>query len=155
MADQKLTALPKATTAADDDLIYIVTDPSGTPASEGIEVTDLVESRIVDTSRQYTKGQGLTNVVLSISTSVVALDLSLGNSFTLDMDEDAELSLPTVDRPQGIQIKVFNNGGFTLTFESGYKVIGDTPSTTDTEYIYLNIACYGDNTPLVVVNSNP
>jgi hypothetical protein len=111
----------------------------------------ITESDVINTSRQFIAGQGLTNTALTISASAVALDLSGGNSFTLDLDEDAELSLPTVDRPQSAQILVTNNGGFTLTFEAGYRTFGDTPSTTDGDDILVNIACFGDNEPWVTV----
>jgi hypothetical protein len=36
MADQKLTALSAITTPTDDDLLYVVNDPSGTPTSNKI-----------------------------------------------------------------------------------------------------------------------
>jgi hypothetical protein len=43
MADAKLTALTEAVTAADTDLVYLVVDPAGTPASRKITVENLLD----------------------------------------------------------------------------------------------------------------
>ena len=43
MADSKLTALTALTEAIGTDLIYIVDDPSGTPVSKKITVSDLLD----------------------------------------------------------------------------------------------------------------
>ena len=43
MADQKLTQLSAITSAGASDLIYIVNDPSGTPVSKKITVSDLLK----------------------------------------------------------------------------------------------------------------
>lgn len=42
MADVKLTALTAATTASSDDLLYLVDDPGGAPASKKITVANLL-----------------------------------------------------------------------------------------------------------------
>lgn len=42
MADQKLTALTAMTSPTTDDLLYIVDDPSGTPASRKITLANLL-----------------------------------------------------------------------------------------------------------------
>ena len=44
MANQKLTALTALTTASDDDLLYIVDDPAGTPAGKKITVANFIGS---------------------------------------------------------------------------------------------------------------
>lgn len=44
MADIKLTALTAATVASDDDLLYVVDDPGGTPASKKITVANFITS---------------------------------------------------------------------------------------------------------------
>jgi hypothetical protein len=129
---------------------------SGDNVSELVnDANYITETNVTGTSRQYTKGQAMTNVALTINTGEIALDLTLGNSFTLVLDADAELQLPTVDRPQSVQIRVFNDGGNTLTFATGYKVLGDESTTTDTEYCLINIACFGDNTPWLTCNNQP
>lgn len=271
MADQKLTALNKVTSIADEDLLYVVTDPSGTPASEAIDKGDLLiganrvdskiftqtaintltdaasiawdfddgdlaevvitanrafaaptnirtgvktirvvqdgtgghtvtwdaafswvsgvpptintganeetyisfftdgtnvvgigateafltETQLIETARQFIAGQGLTNTVLTISTNTTDIDFEGGNSFTLNMDSNTEIQIPTNNRPQSVQIEVTNDGGNTLTFDSGYRVLGDTPSTTDTDKILINICSFGNANPWVVVNNQP
>lgn len=44
MADVKVSALTAATTASDDDLLYVVDDPAGTPASKKITVANFITS---------------------------------------------------------------------------------------------------------------
>lgn len=44
MADTKVSALTAATTATDDDLLYLVDDPGGTPASKKITVANFISS---------------------------------------------------------------------------------------------------------------
>jgi hypothetical protein len=42
MADAKLTALTAITSASLDDIVYVVDDPGGTPASKKITIADLL-----------------------------------------------------------------------------------------------------------------
>lgn len=44
MADSKLTALAAITTASTDDLLYVVDDPGGTPASKKITFDNVQKS---------------------------------------------------------------------------------------------------------------
>lgn len=44
MADTKVSALTATTTATDDDLLYLVDDPGGTPASKKITVANFITS---------------------------------------------------------------------------------------------------------------
>ena len=46
MADVKITALPAATAVTIDDLVPIVDDPSGTPATKKITVANLLGSTL-------------------------------------------------------------------------------------------------------------
>jgi hypothetical protein len=123
----------------------------------GIGATEafLTASDLINTARQFVNGQGLTNTALSIVSNETDIDFEDGNSFTLNMDANTEIQLPTNNRPQSVQIEVTNDGGNTLTFETGYRVLGDTPSTTDTEVILVNITSFGNSTPWVVVNNQP
>lgn len=114
------------------------------------------EDAIKGTSRSYTEGQGSSVVVLSVIAGKTDYDLDDSNKFYLDLDADSELQLPTNDRGQDVAILVKNAGGFTLTFHASYNVVGDTPSTTDGDFILLNISCWGSSgTPWVVVNNQP
>lgn len=115
----------------------------------------LTEQGLIGTERQFSKGQGLTNTALTSVSNETDIDFEDGNSFILNMDEDTELQIPTNNRPQSVQIEVTNSGGNTLTFESGYIVVGDTPSTTDGDKILLCIASFGNSTPWITVKNQP
>lgn len=57
MADQKVTALGENTTVATTDILYLVDDPGGTPASEKATVANVVAAGMVDIgARVYNSG---------------------------------------------------------------------------------------------------
>ena len=58
MADQKVTALSENTTVATTDMLYLVDDPAGTPASEKATVANVVLAGMVDIgARVYNSGE--------------------------------------------------------------------------------------------------
>lgn len=44
MADKKVTELPTLTTASAEDVLYVVDDPSGTPVSKKISLSNLLSA---------------------------------------------------------------------------------------------------------------
>jgi len=60
MADAKITALTELTTIADEDIVAVVDDPSGTPVTKKITVPNLLAG---DWGSIYTQnGAGVTDV---------------------------------------------------------------------------------------------
>lgn len=79
----------------------------------------------------------------------VYINLMLGNKFKLTMVNDTKIKLPTDDRGQTVEVLVNNANSKTLTFDAGYTVLGDVPST---EFL-LSISYWGDNEPFAVINN--
>lgn len=50
MADRKVTELPALTTAAAEDVLYVIDDPSGTPVSKKISLLNLLGSLPANTT---------------------------------------------------------------------------------------------------------
>jgi hypothetical protein len=64
MADEKLTELPELTTVSPDDLLYVVDDPAGTPASKKIAVARVLQTpTIAPPSASFVTASGRRNVV--------------------------------------------------------------------------------------------
>jgi hypothetical protein len=114
--------------------------PSATVIGSGI-----TEADVIGTARQFTKGQGLTNVALSIAAGQTDIDFTDGNSFTLTLTADTELQLPTNDRPFSCQLWVLQDGtgGWDLTFATGWWEVGDTLTTVAGDKALINIASNG------------
>jgi hypothetical protein len=97
----------------------------------------------------------MTNVALTISTGTTAIDFTDGNSFTLTLTAATELQLPTNDRPFSAQVWVTQSsgGGWSLTFDAGYVVLGDTLTTVDGDKALLNIASNGSGDLVIIINN--
>jgi hypothetical protein len=76
MADQKLTALSAITTPTDDDLLYVVNDPSGTPTSNKITWANIKATLL-------SWLQTITTLFVPISTPTALAD---GASVTVNAD---------------------------------------------------------------------
>lgn len=80
---------------------------------------------------------------LSISAAAVAINLSSGNFYTLELTENCELSnvvaAPT-GRAQQFQIRVVQDatGGWVLTYDTGYTVLSGTVNTDPLAVSYLS-----------------
>lgn len=87
-----------------------------------------------DTAQSFTKAQRGTPVALTDGT--VAVDLSLGNNFTLTLAENSTLSAPTnatAGQSGVIVVTQDSTGGYTLAYNAAYKFAGGTvPTVTAT-----------------------
>jgi hypothetical protein len=86
MADKKVSQLPSLTNAAAPDLLYIVTDPNGTPTSKRITTKALfgaVNSNTVfkaNTTVTGNKALFAANVVMTKSTTVNTFNITFGTA---------------------------------------------------------------------------
>lgn len=71
MADTKLTGLSAITAAVGTDIVYVVSDPGGTPASKKITVTNLLASAPVGAAKFATYAAG---TAYSLTNTAAALD---------------------------------------------------------------------------------
>ena len=132
---------------------------SGNARDSGIASTDVIlEADITGTSRSYTQGQGFTIEDLTITAgtpNVVNWNVDTSNMKRLVLNADAELQVPTGSLNVTGSIEVENDGGFTLTFAAGLStsyILGDTPTTTDTEFFLITYEKRGSRIWLVVNN---
>lgn len=105
MADQKLTALTAITSVSDDDLMYIVDDPGGSPLSRKITALDFKNSSsLTDFEANgnwkvfYTDGSG------------VPIELALGASGTA-LTSNGASSAPTFAVPSGDGDGIYDGSG--------------------------------------------
>ena len=114
MTDTKVTALTAITSASDDDILYIVDDPAGTPVSKKITKADLKKGTVAEYNTSLTDGdfatlagsEALTNktyngntitsgtgtITLGASSTLVT---SATNSITLTSTAATNVTLPT------------------------------------------------------------
>jgi hypothetical protein len=75
----------------------------------------------------------------------VAVDLSLGNNFTLTLAEDSTLSAPsnaTAGQSGVIVVTQDSTGGFTLAYNSVYKFAGGTVPTVTSDASAVSVLAY-------------
>lgn len=92
MADSKLTALSAITSASTDDLMYVVDDPSGTPASKKITFANVMAS--LNKVGKITVTQPATGGTLTIDDGA-SIITSGGDAITLTTTADSNVTLPT------------------------------------------------------------
>jgi hypothetical protein len=86
MADQKLTQLTEATSANDGDILYLVTDTGGTPASRKISKTNLLGG-YANTGSLYFAGSGIGFVTFKAEANLTGEKvLTAGSSVTIVTD---------------------------------------------------------------------
>jgi hypothetical protein len=96
------------------------------------QIADFItESTVTNTSRNYSKGQGLTPVALSISSGQTAIPSADSNHYTLSVSANTQIQLPTPARNYSflIECTVTGAGGWAVTFQSGYIFNQNTPPT--------------------------
>ena len=106
-------------------------------------------------AQSYTKAQRGTPVALTDGT--VAVDLSLGNNFTLTLAEDSTLSAPTnATAGQSGVIVVTQNatGNYTLGYNTAYKFAGGTvPTVTATANAVSVLAYYVESSSRITMTA--
>jgi len=120
MADQKLTALDAATTLGDADLIYVVDDVAGTPASKKLTGANLL-------------GPARTTVAISTQTGSYTTVLSdAGKVVRVNSATAATVTIPpasSVAYNTGTIIGVRQAGAGQVTVAAGSGVTINTPET--------------------------
>ena len=118
--------------AADPTADVTVTIPASTTTLAGLAV-----------AQSYTKAQRGTPVALTDGT--VAVDLSLGNNFTLTLAENSTLSAPTnatAGQSGVIVVTQDGTGSRTLAYNSAYKFAGGTAPTLTTTASAVDVLAY-------------
>ena len=89
MADAKLTDLTEATSAAGTDLLYLVSDPGGSPTSQKVTVANAVAGNVAPTDAQYvtlaTNATLSQERVLTAGTQMSFADGGAGSTLTLNV----------------------------------------------------------------------
>ena len=106
-------------------------------------------------AQSFTKAQRGTPVALTDGT--VAVDLSLGNNFTLTLAEDSTLSAPTnatAGQSGVIVVTQDGTGGYTLSYNTAYKFAGGTvPTVTDTANAVSVLAYYVESSSRITMTA--
>ena len=148
MADAKLTALSAMTTATTDDIMYIVDDPTGTPASKKITIANLIASLKIVTWNNVTgtsASASVNNGYLANNASLVTITLP-SSSAVLDI----------------VRIAGVGAGGWKLAQNaSGYVQYGNQITTVGTggflssvnQYDAVELICTATNNGWTVISS--
>ena len=117
MADQKLISLPAVSSFNDDDLLYIVTDPGGTPISHRIRIEDFFNGAppaggaALDDLTDVTTPSPSAGDVLTwnsgLAAWVAAAPAASGGSFGGELDDLSDVTAPS---PSGGDVLTWNAG---------------------------------------------
>lgn len=151
MADSKLTALTELTTPADEDLLYIVDDPSGTPVSKKITRANLLGGAGAPTDASYVveaaNGTLSAEVVLGTTVITTAAYASRqaaaiagrlflpSNSFYLERDTGAAWApwgpIFRLTQPVSGDFSWVNQGGASVSTTNGGIFLSAPASASD------------------------
>lgn len=104
MADTKLTGLTAITSASLDDLLYLVNDPSGTPASRKITLENLLKT---------------VYVVQSLGTDATTVDAVSARELNIEAatyTASTTLTFSNVANLKTVTMRITNTNANTLTF---------------------------------------
>jgi len=125
MTDTKVTALTTITSASDDDILYIVDDPAGTPLSRKITKADLKKGTLAEYNTSLTDGDFAT---LAGTETLTGKTLT-GNTAVTLVSGAATLTLPTTTgtlatlaNSEALTNKTYN--GNTITSGTGTITLG-------------------------------
>jgi hypothetical protein len=140
-------------TSADDHELTLTCNPTSDVTVTLPDATTTVAGLAV--AQSFTKAQRGTPVALTDGT--VAVDLSLGNNFTLTLAENSTLSAPTnVTAGQSGVIVVTQDGtgGRTLAYNTAYKFAGGTvPTVTATANAVSVLAYYVESSSRITMTA--
>lgn len=119
MADTKLTALTATTSPLSTDIIYIVTDPSGVPASKKVTLGNAI------------KASGNQAFQTLTDAATIATDCSTGLNFKVTLGGNRTLGNPTnaVDGQRYVWMLIQDaTGSRTLTLDTKFSLGSDISS---------------------------
>lgn len=151
MADAKLTGLAELTTLADEDLLYVVDDPSGAAASRKATVQNLAK-RITSRVNVFEAGQR-GEITTLVDGATIAIDMNDSNNFEVTLGGSRTLGAPSnaVQGQSGF-ILINNPSTHTLAYNAVYKFAGGSaPVVTENGISILPYYAYDTN--LIVLGS--
>ena len=117
MADKKVTELSAITNLSGDDLLLVVNDPSGTPASNKVTLTNLFANVVPDTTH---KG----NVTFVANTTFSGTKATISANTTFSGDMRATSSTPASNNA-GSE----NRGVGAIWFDADYLYVATSSDT--------------------------
>jgi len=143
----------EGSTANDFETTLTVTDPTADRTITLPDATTTVAGLAV--AQSFTKAQRGTPVALTDGT--VAVDLSLGNNFTLTLAENSTLSAPTnatAGQSGVIVVTQDGTGGYTLGYNTAYKFAGGSvPTVTATANAVSVLAYYVESSSRITMTA--
>jgi hypothetical protein len=140
-------------TSADDHELTLTCNPTSDVTVTLPDATTTVAGLAV--AQSFTKAQRGTPVALTDGT--VALDLSLGNNFTLLLEEDSTISAPTnatAGQSGVIVVTQDGTGGRTLGYHTNIKFAGGTvPTVTATANAVSVLAYYVESSSRITMTA--
>ena len=143
----------EGSTANDFETTLTVTDPTADRTITLPDATTTVAGLAV--AQSFTKAQRGTPVALTDGT--VAVDLSLGNNFTLTLAENSTLSAPTnatAGQSGVIVVTQDGTGGYPLGYNTAYKFAGGSvPTVTATANAVSVLAYYVESSSRITMTA--
>lgn len=119
--------MPEVLVLSGDERIYIITDPTGTPANGYVDI-DTLDGRWGRKDSQYE-----TTSLTAGASVVVPLD---DPAYVLEMDQDTTLSFPTPTL-SGCAFSLWLSGSYTPTFPGSVVWADGTPPTYADDSLYV------------------
>lgn len=139
MADQKITELVELTTPAGEDLLGVVDDPSGTPATKKITLLTLLENLLTTTKARAYLGSDQLNL-----TDNTLLKVQFDTE-TYDAGNDFDISVLVSGTADGNTLNHLIDSGADFV-NDGVKVGDRVKNTDDTLYAYVTAVAAQDLT---------
>jgi hypothetical protein len=163
MADAKITELTAETAPINTDLLVMVDDPSGTPATKKVTIGDLIKAALVRKQASGTSTSG------SAGTSVASLAATAGNKFigwsvvasqtatassgltvTITYTDDSTITTTTSNNTAA---QVFGNAGGLQRMAAGAHTATVAGSAKEVKTIAVVTAGSGSGTRAAIISA--